>query len=254
MAKGLLVGTEVGQQVMAKPLRPLFKHFGSKWASSKHYPAPLPDSRIFEPFAGSAGYSLRYHWHQVTIWETDPHLQELWCWLIYKATSTDVLDIPLNVPEGTDIRSLGLSWGQQLLLKHWQRTNNVGNCWTISKWGSSSGQWTKNTQIRVADEVNAIKHWKFEQPSWIEPGTYHCDSPYFYNYQYKQKRFNYEQYVANINKIPPGSLIMACEAVCPKTGAVPDYLPFTFSHSQVTSRRKKEENHHSKELIYVRYT
>jgi hypothetical protein len=237
-----------------KPLNPLLKWYGSKHSSGKHYPAPLPGSTIFEPFAGSAGYALRYHWHPVVIWENNPRLQELWCWLIYKASSQDILDIPLNVPEGTDIRTLGMSWGQQLLLKHWQRTNNVGECWTVSKWGSLPGQFTSNTRARVADQVNAIKHWQFRQPTWTEPGTYLCDSPYIYNYQYKVKNFDYPAYVANVNKIPPGSLIIACEAVCPKTGRIPDYLPFTPSHSQVTSRRKATENHHSKELVYVKYT
>jgi hypothetical protein len=160
-----------------KPLHPLFKHFGSKWASSKHYPAPLPGLPLFEPFAGGAGYSLRHHQHDVTIWENNPRLQELWCWIIYSATSQDVLDIPLDVPEGTDIRTLGLSWGQQLLLKHWQRTNNVGECWTISPWGNKPGQFTANTRARVAEEIHGVKHWKFAQIEWAQAGTYHCDSP-----------------------------------------------------------------------------
>lgn len=237
-----------------KPLHPLFKHFGSKWASSKHYPAPLPGLPLFEPFAGGAGYSLRHHQHDVTIWENNQRLQELWCWIIYSATSQDVLDIPLDVPEGTDIRTLGLSWGQCLLLKHWQRTNNVGECWTISPWGNKPGQFTANTRARVAEEIHGVKHWKFAQIDWSQQGTYHCDSPYLYNYRYGQKDFDFNKYVENVGKVPTGSLIMCCEAVCPKTGAIPDYLPFTFSHRQVTSRRKTTENHHSKELVYVKYT
>lgn len=235
-------------------LHPLWKCYGSKHTGSKHHPAPLPGSTIYEPFAGSAGYSLRHYKHNVVLWDINPRVQELWCWLIYKATSQDVLDIPLNLPEGTDIREIGLSWGQQLLLRHWQRTNNISECWTISKWGSLPGQFSSNTRDRVADEVNAIKHWKFRKPEWTEQGTWYCDSPYLYNYQYGVKNFDYAAYAANVSRIPAGSLIIACEAVCPKTGKVPDYLPFTPSHSQVTSRRKKTENHHSKELVYVKYT
>lgn len=237
-----------------KKINPLFKSFGSKWSSAKHFPKPFSGSTIFEPFAGSAGYSLNYADHNVVLWEINPLLQELWFWLINEARSVDVLDIPLNVPEGTDIRTLGLSRGQQLLLKNWQRTNNIGNCWTISAWGNKPGQWVKSTRDRVADEIHAVKHWQLRPIDWTEQGTYFCDSPYYYNYKYGIKDFDFVAYAANVGKVPPGSLVICCEAVCPKTQAIPDYLPFQPSHSQVTSRRKASNNHHSKELVYVRYT
>ena len=131
---------------------PLFKWFGSKWLSSRLYPPPEHDI-IFEPFAGSAGYSLRHNEKKVVIWEANPNVNALWDWLIKHATTADVLEIPINLPEGTDISGLGLSLGQALLLKHWQRTNNVGNCWTVSPWGNKPGQWTANTRARVADEL-----------------------------------------------------------------------------------------------------
>jgi hypothetical protein len=38
--------------------------------------------------------------------------------------------------------------------------------------------------------------------------------------------------------------------MCPKTQRVPDYLPFAPFGLRVTSRRKKTENHHSKEYLY----
>jgi hypothetical protein len=237
-----------------KPLRPLLKWFGSSWSSAKHYPAPLPGAPLYEPFCGGAGYSLNHYTHDVVIWDNNPRLQELWCWLIYVAQPDDIRSIPLNLPEGTDIRSIGLTWGQALLLKHWQRTNNVGECWTISSWGSKSGQWTANTRARVAEEVMAIKHWQFKAPDWTTPGTRFIDPPYQYNYQYGVKGFDYGTLVSNVKSLPVNSLVIACEAACPKTGAVPNYLPFTPSHSQVTSRRKATQNHHSKELVYIQYT
>lgn len=238
-----------------RPIRPLFKWFGSKWSGSKHYPAPINGLPLFEPFAGSAGYSLRYPAHQVTLWDVNPHLQYLWPWLINSATSDDIKAIPLGLSIGTDIRSLhkDLSYGQMLLLKSWQRTTTNGDCWTVSKWGHLPGQWTASTRSRVAEEIHAIKHWKFEPIHWDQPGTYFCDSPYIFNYRYGIKDFDFKAYADNVSKVPAGSLVIACEAVCSKTGAIPDYLPFQPSHSQVTSRRKKTENHHSKELVYVKY-
>ena len=229
---------------------PLFKWFGSKWLSSKLYPAPEHDT-IFEPFAGSAGYSLRHNDKKVVIWEDNEQLRLLWTWLTTSATSEQVLEIPINLPEGTDIRELGLNHFQALLLKHWQRTNNVGDCWTVSPWGNKSGQWTANTRARVAEELYAVKHWKVRRVYPDVPGTYFLDPPYIYNYRYRFKDgFDHAALVQKIAMIPRGSQIIVCEAACQKTGRVPEYLPFKPFASRITSRRKTTENHHSKEYVY----
>jgi len=233
---------------------PLFKWFGSKWLSSKTLPAPQHD-HILEPFAGSAGYALRYGGfpRQVTIWEEDPNLQKLWTFLI-TATSDVILRIPLGVPIGTDIRHLEMSEGQALLLKHWQRTNNVGDCWTVSPWGHLPGQWTANTRARVADEVGLITHWKLEPVRWDQEATYFVDPPYLYNYRYRFKTagFDHKALAAKVLGTLPRAQVIMCEALCQKTHVEPTYLPFSYFGSRITSRRKATENHHSKELIFHR--
>lgn len=234
---------------------PLFKWFGSKWSASKHHPGPRHAS-IVEPFAGSAGYSLRHHEHDVVLAETDPHLRKLWSWLIHSATEADVRSIPINVAEGTDIRTLGLSDGQALLLKNWQRTNGVGDCWTVSSWGNLPGQWTANTRARVASEVNLIKHWVVRLDAAecfatvATDVTWFIDPPYQSNYQYKSAPLDYAELARTIHGLK--GQVIACEAVCPKTGAVPTWLPFEPFRSMVTSRRKASNHHHSKELLYAR--
>jgi hypothetical protein len=236
----------------SKVTGPLFKWFGSKWLASKLYPAPEHDT-IFEPFAGSAGYSLRHHEKKVVLWEDNEQLRYLWMWLIERATTNDVHLIPLGLPEGTDIRTLGLSKGQALLLKHWQRTNNVGDCWTVSPWGNKPGQWTENTRARVAEELHAVKHWKLRRTRWDrDVGTYFLDPPYLYNYRYRFKEeFDHSAFANNVKHlIPKSSQIIVCEAACQKTGRVPKYLPFKPFASRITSRRKATENHHSKEYLF----
>jgi hypothetical protein len=232
---------------------PLMKWFGSKWLSSKTLPKPLHDT-IVEPFAGGAGYSLRHAEKQVILCESDPHLFTLWLWLIGKATEADIREIPLNVPEGTDIRTLGLSQGQQLLLKTWQRTNNVGSCWTTSKWGHLPGQFTANTRARVASEFHLIKHWKVQPDGMAllreldQEATWFLDPPYEFNYQYRQPAISYQE-LGELSLAKKGQVIV-CEAICPKTDRVPQYLPFKFFGERITSRRKAENHHHSKELIW----
>lgn len=235
---------------------PLFKWFGSKWLSAKTLPPPIHDS-IIEPFAGSAGYALRHARHQVLVCETDPHVHALWTWIVREATEDAIRAIPVSVPEGTDIRTLGLSAGQALLLKTWQRTNNVGDCWTVSPWGNKPGQWTANTRARVAAEHHEVKHWRvgeldgigtLAQPATAET-TWFVDPPYQYNYSYRQAHPDYER-LARLILAQPGQRIV-CEALCAKTDARPDWLPFVDFGNRITSRRKAENHHHSRELIWA---
>jgi len=40
-------------------LRPFWRYYGGKWRAAPSYPSPRCET-IIEPFAGAAGYSLRY--------------------------------------------------------------------------------------------------------------------------------------------------------------------------------------------------
>ena len=41
-------------------MKPFFRYYGGKWRDCAKYPPPQFDT-IVEPFAGSAGYSVRHH-------------------------------------------------------------------------------------------------------------------------------------------------------------------------------------------------
>lgn len=236
---------------------PLFKWFGSKWSTSKHYPAPKHDY-IVEPFAGGAGYSLRHHERKVILAENNKSIYVLWKWLIEEASENAIREIPVDIPIGTDIRSMGLSDGQALLLKNWQRTNNISDgpgTWAVSKWGNLPGQWTANTRARVASEFHHVRHWRIMTDGVSvmkdvgDSVTWFVDPPYMYNYRYGCSSFDYKE-LGNLISDLNGQIIV-CEAVCQKTGARPVWLPFADFRRTVTSRRKATDNHHSRELIYV---
>jgi site-specific DNA-adenine methylase len=234
---------------------PMFKWFGSKWQSAKRYPAPMHDA-IYEPYVGGAGYSLNYADKAVRLFDADPNLQTLWRWLIADAMESLIREIPVGLPIGTDIRDVGLSYGQALLLKHWQRTNSCGDCWTVSPWGHLPGQWTENTRSRVATEVGAIKHWRFgaEQMDPATQATWFIDPPYEHNYRYRSNLpdFDYALLRSIVDRINRGSLVIVCEAARKSDGALPTWLPFTASHRSVTSRRKASQSHHSAEVVFIR--
>lgn len=241
-----------------KATGPLFKCFGSKWTSARLLPKPTGEV-IVEPFAGSAGYSLRHPHLDVVLYESSAHLRTLWKWIIEEASETDVRDIPLGLAPGTDIRTLGLSEGQALLLKNWQRTNNVGDLWKTSVWGHLPGQWTANTRARVSEEIAIVKHWKMSDEEDgisafdLHKGrkfTFMIDPPYQYNFKYLSAAMDYPL-LAYLAQGVEGQ-VLALEGACTKTGKVPDYLPFEYFTSQVTSRRKKFDNHHSSVLLYYK--
>jgi hypothetical protein len=237
-------------------IHPLFKWFGSKWLAAPKYPKPIYRT-IVEPFAGGAGYALRHADRRVVICENDPHIYALWTWLIRDATAADIKAIPRDLPVGLDIRSLGLSNGQALLLKNWQRTNNAGNCWTVSPWGNKPGQWTANTQCRVAEEVYAIKHWEIRNDGMaaltdyaLQEMTWFVDPMYQFNYQYL-KSCGHDYGVLGRQLRAMSGQVIVCEAAEPKTGRLPDWLPFVCFGDRITSRRKVSNNHHSRELIWT---
>lgn len=232
-------------------LGPMFKWFGSKWQAAKNYPVPKYGS-IYEFYAGGAGYSLNFSSHAVTIYDSNSNLIELWKWLINDATEGLIREIPIGVPEGTDIRTLGLTDGQASLLKHWQRTNSVGNCWTISPWGNKPGQWTDSTRSRVSEQVSGIKHWQFRVlRETVRSHTIFVDPPYLYNYRYGVKgEFDYGSLAKKVVRLAKYNQLIVCEARHPETGLAPNWLPFRESHRSVTSRRKPNQSHHSRELIW----
>jgi len=223
---------------------PFFKQFGSKWSAAKLYPSPRYPT-IVEPFAGGAGYSCMHSAHDVVLYDTDRNIAALWQWLIGHATEDAIREIPLGLAEGTDIRETGLAPGQQLLLKHWQRTNNVGECWTISSWGSKPGQWTASTRARIADQIGAIKHWRFGPPDYSVAATYFVDPPYQNNYAYRQPAMDFERLGRWVQAILQGQVIV-CEG-----GDAPSWLPFVPLATRVTSRRKASNNHHCREWIWT---
>lgn len=233
---------------------PLFKWFGSKWLSSKNLPAPV-EGVICEPFAGGAGYSLRHSDKGVILAESNALVFALWQWLIRSATEESIREIPIGVLEGTDIRTLGLTEGQALLMKHWQRTNTVGNCWSVSPWGNKPGQWTANTRARVASEVGAIAHWHVYPSAntlfraHTKRATWFIDPPYKYNYQYGCPPTDYAALARRVHTLR--GQVIVCEAADPKTGVHPRYLPFRVFGERITSRRKANQHRYSKELLYT---
>lgn len=230
----------------------MFKYFGSKFSRAKVYPTPT-HSTIIEPYAGGAGFSLNYSDRNVIISENNEEVFSLWKYLIEECSSSEILEIPLDLPIGTEINSLALNPGQKLLLKYWQRTNNLSKCSTISVWGNKNGQWTKGTRSRLAIEISYIKHWilhpsaeiVFDLYSNRSDVSWFVDPPYEFNYRYASKTFDYNQLATNVKRC--NGEVIVCEGEG-KEGEVPTYLPFVPLYTNKIRYTKRQ----STELWYNR--
>ena len=145
-------------------IRPFFRHFGSKWSLSRLLDPPQFDV-IVEPFAGSAGYAVRYGAGlRVVLLDVDPGVCSIWSWLI-AATRADVLDLPGDLGD-QDIRSMDVPDPARLLIQRWLTPQGGTGNWHLppmaSRWveRNPGSWWTPQTRARIANSLWAIRDWE----------------------------------------------------------------------------------------------
>lgn len=169
-------------------MRPFFRHYGGKWLLSGRLPAPqLPT--IIEPFAGGAGYSVRYGAdREVLLVDTDPQVCALWRWLI-EVPPSDLRRLPVDpIHDGADIRDLELTDVERTLIQRWltpQGSNTnwkmppTARAWVKQKPGAS---WSEQIRDRLAVQVDHIRGWRVLEGSYTEApdveGEWIIDPPY----------------------------------------------------------------------------
>lgn len=158
-------------------LQPFFSYFGGKYRLAPKYPAPVHDT-IVEPFAGSAGYALRYHHRRVVIVEKDPTIASIWRWLI-SASARDVM----SLPEEPDLAQHGAR--ALIELNRNQGARCVGHSRLRHRRGfavEESGAWCRNVRARIASQVERIRHWQIIEGDYTAApdveATWFVDPPY----------------------------------------------------------------------------
>lgn len=230
-------------------LRPFFGYYGGKWRDvPKYYPTPLHDT-IVEPFAGSAGYALRYPDRNVVLCEIDPVLAAVWDYLI-KVSSEEILAIP-DLVEGETVDDLEVPQEAKWLVGLWLNRGVSRPRKSPSKWmrdGIRPGSfWGKRVRETIASQVDFIRHWKIYNCSYVDlpfssKATWFVDPPYQVAgqyYQYGSSQVDYSD-LAKWCKSRPGQVI-----VCENNGAT--WLPFRDLAVTKTTRA----NRRSREVIWI---
>lgn len=168
-------------------MRPFFSFYGGKWRAAPRYPAPRHDT-VIEPFAGSAGYSVRHFARSVRLYDIDEKVIATWQFLI-GASERDILTLPLLGPED-DVRALPISQEARWLVGWWLNKGMTAPCNIPGQWmrsqmplvPRSENFWGAGVRQRLAKQVSQIRHWHAERCSYDQipdqHATWFIDPPY----------------------------------------------------------------------------
>lgn len=232
--------------------RPMFPYYGGKFKLAPHYPAPQYD-KIVEPFAGSAGYSIRHAHMNIALIDQDDWVCATWDYLI-KASKADIMALPIVKPGETTEDHTWPCEEARKFVGYWLQpgTTHPGrklSTWGVQKFGTKAENavWSEPTRADMAEAVEQIKHWTIRQGSWTEamsmgPCTFFVDPPYSgwagRKYRRNHNHVNFQELAAWCME-GDGQFI-----VCESAGA--DWLPFEIFRSHTGIKKT------SQELVYVR--
>lgn len=238
-------------------LQIFFSYFGGKWRAAPHYPRPLYN-HIVEPFAGAAGYALRYHQKQVTLLDLDPIICGVWDYLI-NVSADEVRRLSVDFKHVDEIDA---PTEARHLVGFWLNKGTSHPCKTPGFWmrkacsggyttgGSApSNWWGPEVRERIASQVDYIRHWRihcagYERADDVE-ATWFVDPPY---QEAGQKyRFHLTDYteLAAWCRGRQGQVM-----VCENEGA--NWLPFrTFKSIKASAgKQKTSKGHRSAEVLW----
>lgn len=166
-------------------MRPFFGFYGGKWRDTpKYYPRP-EHATIVEPFAGSAGYSVRNADRNVILGEKDAVIFAVWEYLI-RVPERDILAIPDLAP-GQTVSDLPICQEARWLVGFWLNRGVSRPRIGPSAWmrdGIRPGSfWGERVRHTIASQVARIRHWRvfncsYENLPFSGEATWFVDPPY----------------------------------------------------------------------------
>jgi hypothetical protein len=230
-------------------LRPFFGYFGGKWRDAlRNYPSPRYDT-IVEPFAGSAGYSLRYPTKRVVLCEIDPTIAGIWDYLI-SVSAEEVLSIP-DVPLDGTVDDLNVPAEARALVGMWLNRGVARPRRSPSKWMRDrirpGSFWGERVRRTIALQLDHIRHWQihncdYEEAPVADQATWFIDPPYIgagHHYRHGSATIDFDS-LGSWCLARPGQVI-----VCENEGA--SWLPFRHLGSFKTTRNGRQ----SKEVFWL---
>lgn len=230
-------------------LKPFFRYYVGKWKLAPKYPQPKHNI-IIEPFAGSAGYSLRYPDKSIILIDIDPNIYLTWQYLI-NVKESEILALP-DIEMNKTVDDYNICDEAKILIGWWLNQGSSTPKKRPSSWvrtGSSVLGWGDRVRHRIANQLQYIRHWCCSNEQYyLLDGDFKCtwfiDPPYQVAgsfYRYGSKRLDY-RHLATWCQSLIGQVI-----VCESIGA--DWLPFSYlALSQYSGSKHGSAKGH--EVIY----
>lgn len=205
---------------------PAISYYGSKWQAAWRYPAPVHDT-ICEPFAGGAGYALRWWDRDVRLFDLDEAVVGAWDFLI-RSSESDILALPLWSSRFDTVADLPVCQEAQWLIAFWLGYGNAYPLTRPSQYmqrGTCPGKfWGESRRAKLAELAGRVSHWSVELQSWDEieclEASWFVDPPYENKgCHYRHNQVDFER-LAEWCQALPGQVM-----VCENEGA--EWLPFT---------------------------
>jgi site-specific DNA-adenine methylase len=177
-------------------MKPFFGYFGGKFNLGAYYPPPVNEV-IVEPFAGSAGYSVRYPHHKVILSDLDPVIFSVWNYLIH-VKSSEIRRLPLKIDH---VESLRFPQEVKWFLGFWMTKASSHPAKSPCSWMRSGEHktsfWGETIRERIASQVDQIRHWQILNLSFADlpdiNATWFVDPPYFkQGYRYRYNSIDYK--------------------------------------------------------------
>jgi hypothetical protein len=211
-------------------LKPFWLYYGGKYRAAPRYPAPQHRT-IIEPFAGAAGYSMRYPDRDVILVEKYPVIAGIWRYLI-RASADEILRIPEvehvdALPDWVPQEARWLVGFSMNFATTSPRKRLSSGMKRLAATGRKRNGWTPAQRDMVAAQVDSIRHWRVIEDDWYRAPC--IEATWFVDPPYNNKAGSH--YVHGPGAIDFDMLARACTSsmqgqviVCENEGA--DWLPF----------------------------
>lgn len=166
-------------------MRPFFPYYGSKWNIARHYPRPLTNVPVIEPFAGGAGYATFYDCASVQLFDADPIIAGVWSYLI-AARASEILALP-DMPEvGDSVDNYSLPQEAKWLIGFWLNRGSAQPKKSRTAYSARTDRaqlnWGARAKTRIVTQLPAIAGWTVTNAAYdtapAVTATWFIDPPY----------------------------------------------------------------------------
>jgi site-specific DNA-adenine methylase len=237
----------------APELLPFFTFYGGKFRAAPRYPAPQ-HWRIIEPFAGSAGYSIRHPGASVWINDIDPVVTGTWLYLV-SVSAEEILQLP-DLEPGQTTDDLGhLPQEARWLIGWWLNKGSATPKKRAStfmlKHPAGAPYWGAGIRERIARQLPQIRHWTVTEKDYRDlpdtEATWFIDPPYSAGGQHYRHGHRGVDYGALAEwTLARQGQIVACEA------DTASWLPFQPLMAIDGNEGRQKKNRAQMEVLFTR--